>query len=147
MPAILQRNAVTQRIGREIQGESARAELVRQHVAGMAHIRSDLEKRRHRPDKRQVIADYSAAPRVLLRVMRDGALRLAQRREIVKFDFRPLDRERLRLFQNNISGASDRKSARIKSGWCARNSSMPASPVATASTRTPLALAASTSFG
>ena len=113
----------------------------------MPDVGADLEKRRHLADERQMVADHRPAPHILFRIMGDRALRLAQRGEVVKLHLRALHCQGLRFLQKSISSASDRKSGSAMSGECERSSSIPTSPVATASTRIPLALAASTSFG
>ena len=93
----MQRAAVPQRIGGKIQRESVGAEFVRQHVARMARVRADFEKRRHGADEVEMIANHRAAARVLFGVNPQVALRLAQGREVVKLHLRAFDRKWLRF--------------------------------------------------
>src|ERR1700733_12025454 len=106
--------------------------------------RSHLEERRHIADEAQMISDHRAPADVLFGVMRDSALRLAQRREVVKLHLRALYSQRLRFHQSSISSVSDRRSGTITSGACDCSSSKPIRPVATAIERIPLAFAART---
>src|ERR1039458_1869117 len=94
-----------------------------------------------------MVPDYGSAADILFGVVRDGALGLPQRREIVKLHFRALHRERLSFHQNSISSASERRSGSSTSGEWVRSSSMGTRPVATAIARMPFALAARTSLG
>ena len=96
-PGVLQRAAVTQGISRKIKCEAFGAEFVGQHVARMARIGANLEEGRHRADEFQMIADHRAAADVFLGVDAQIALRLAERREVVKFHLGALDGQRLRF--------------------------------------------------
>ncbi len=92
-PVILQGHAMPQGVGRKVQREAVRAEFVRQHVAAVPRAGPDFEERRHLPDEIQVIADHRRASDILFGVMRDGALGLAQRREVMKLHLGAFHRE------------------------------------------------------
>ena len=91
-PDILKRNAMPERIGRNVESKSVSAEFVREHVAGVAGIRPDLEKRRHRTDEGKVIPDDSRAADVFLAVDAHRALGFAQRGEVMELYLCALDR-------------------------------------------------------
>ena len=107
-PGILQCRAIAQRVCRNIQRKAVRAELIRHHVAGMAHISADFEEWGHarpdrtpngRPDEIEMAADDGAAADVLCRVGAQGALRFPQGSKVVEFDLSSLYGKRLCWFQ------------------------------------------------
>lgn len=58
----------------------------------MSRVGADFEEGREAANEAEVLAEEGAAAGVLGGVGRDGPLRLTQRSEVVKLDFRPLDR-------------------------------------------------------
>ena len=95
LPAVHQDDAVAQGIGGEIEREAFAAELVGQHVAGVAGVGADLEERGHGSDELAVRLDDGGAAHVLVEVVGDGAFGIAQRREVVELHLGALDGERL----------------------------------------------------
>src|SRR5258708_34409216 len=79
-----------------------------------------------------MIADYCAAPHVLLGVMRYSALRLAERCKVVKFNLGAFHREGLRFHQNSISKANDLRYGGSPTRACSFKSSMGTCPLSTA---------------
>ena len=86
---------MAQGIGGEIEREAFAAELVGQHVAGVPGVGADLQERRHGTNELAVRLDDGRAARVLVQVVGDGAVSIAQRREVVKLHLGAFDGERL----------------------------------------------------
>ena len=82
-------------VGRDIEGETLAAELISEHVAGMAGIGADFEERGHGADESAVGLDNGGPAHVLVEVGGDGAFRFAERGEVVELDLGLLDGERL----------------------------------------------------
>ena len=89
---------MAQGIGGEIEGEALAAELVGQHVAGVAGVGADFEERGHGSDELAVRLDDGGAAGVLVEVVGDGAVGIAQRREVVKLHLGAFDGERLGVY-------------------------------------------------
>src|SRR3954466_1140341 len=86
----------------------------------MSRVRADFKKRSHPPDKLRVIANYRAAPDIFFRIDAQISFRLAERREVVKFDLSPLNRERLRFHSESTSPSkaiSDRERKHRANAW------------------------------
>src|SRR5204863_6506488 len=92
-PAVHQGDPVAQRVGGDVQREAIGAEFVREHVTGVPRVSADFKERRHRSDELQMIANDGAAPDILLSVRFDSPLGLAERSEIMEFNFRAFNRE------------------------------------------------------
>ena len=86
---------MAQGIGGEIEREALARELVGQHVTGVPGVGADLQEGRQVPDELAMGLNDSGAPRVPVEVVGDGAIRIAQRCEVVKLHLGALDGERL----------------------------------------------------
>ena len=86
---------MAQGVGGEIEREAFAGELVGQHVAGVPGVGADLQERSHGPDEFAMGLDDGGAAGVLVEVVGDGAVGIAQRREVVKLHLGAFDGERL----------------------------------------------------
>ena len=88
---LLQRDAVAQRIGGDIERKASGPHLIGQHVTGMAGVGTDFEKRGIAADKGGLLLQDSAAPLVLFGVNAAGAFGLAERGEVMELHLGALD--------------------------------------------------------
>jgi len=99
LPGVHQGDAVAERVGGNVEGETVSAELVGKHVAGVAGVGADFEEGSEFADIVPMLADDCAAADVFFEVDAASAVGFAQGGEVVELDLGAFDSDGLGFFR------------------------------------------------